>query len=600
MTTGAQSEPNQSASLPAERPPAEQPPAAQSPGSPPPAAPEAATPAALHPHTSIKETLTSLIIAFALAFVFRGFVVEAFVIPTGSMAPTLLGAHMRFQNPDSGYNWAVSPWAYNDNDHMDPKVRQGSPGEGSEIVVHDPMTKQELKRVGVERLTGDRIFVFKYLYSIFDPERFDVVVFKNPLNPGENFIKRLIGLPGEQVALIDGDVFTRPAPKGAPDATSWDQPGWTIQRKPERVQRAVWQGVFDSAFTPVAAFHSPWVPGDDGWDLSATPGYRYAGDGPTSLTWDSDGWPITDRYAYNEFPRAPEGSWTDGFQRDLQATGGLPVPYMTAAYPVSDLRVSFAITPGKGPMGASAAIEARGHTFVASIVPPSGASKARVVIRVSDGNSPPREVASVELASDPFPAGRAVNVEFWHADQSLQVWIDQRLVARAEYEWTPAQRVQYAFGSSIAQLLAREGRGDASVFSDPAIYRGPRVRLDFTGGPFSLHRVALDRDLFYQPYQRQPALEPPAGSHPRYVKSLSPDQFFCCGDNSPESYDCRLWDRVDPWVAAQIDSTTGVVPRDLLIGKAFVVYFPAVQRRKIPWTGLTLPVPDFGRSRFIF
>ena len=43
-----------------------------------------------HPPAQIKETITSIIIAFAMAFVFRGFVIEAFVIPTGSMAPTLL------------------------------------------------------------------------------------------------------------------------------------------------------------------------------------------------------------------------------------------------------------------------------------------------------------------------------------------------------------------------------------------------------------------------------------------------------------------------------------------------------------------------------
>src|SRR5947208_13518119 len=54
---------------------------------------------------SIKETIESILIAFILAFIFRGFVVEAFVIPTGSMAPTLLGAHMRFTCPDCGYQF---------------------------------------------------------------------------------------------------------------------------------------------------------------------------------------------------------------------------------------------------------------------------------------------------------------------------------------------------------------------------------------------------------------------------------------------------------------------------------------------------------------
>ena len=36
--------------------------------------------------SDIKETIESILIAFILAFIFRGFVVEAYVIPTGSMA----------------------------------------------------------------------------------------------------------------------------------------------------------------------------------------------------------------------------------------------------------------------------------------------------------------------------------------------------------------------------------------------------------------------------------------------------------------------------------------------------------------------------------
>src|SRR5438552_16512112 len=57
---------------------------------------------------SIKETVEAILVAFILAFIFRGFVVEAFVIPTGSMAPTLLGAHMRFVCDDCGYQFDVN------------------------------------------------------------------------------------------------------------------------------------------------------------------------------------------------------------------------------------------------------------------------------------------------------------------------------------------------------------------------------------------------------------------------------------------------------------------------------------------------------------
>src|SRR5579872_7057738 len=57
---------------------------------------------------SVKETIESILIAFILAFIFRAFVVEAFVIPTGSMGPTLMGAHFRLTCPDCGYQFEVN------------------------------------------------------------------------------------------------------------------------------------------------------------------------------------------------------------------------------------------------------------------------------------------------------------------------------------------------------------------------------------------------------------------------------------------------------------------------------------------------------------
>jgi len=64
------------------------------------------------------------------------------------------------------------------------------------------MSREEIQDSrGVRRQAGDRILVFKYLYSIYDPRRFDVVVFKAPHAPQENYIKRLVGLPGEMIAL---------------------------------------------------------------------------------------------------------------------------------------------------------------------------------------------------------------------------------------------------------------------------------------------------------------------------------------------------------------------------------------------------------------
>ena len=51
----------------------------------------------------MRETIESIALAVILAFLFRAFVAEAFVIPTGSMAPTLMGQHKDVQCPECGY-----------------------------------------------------------------------------------------------------------------------------------------------------------------------------------------------------------------------------------------------------------------------------------------------------------------------------------------------------------------------------------------------------------------------------------------------------------------------------------------------------------------
>ena len=69
-------------------------------------------------------------------------------------------------------------------------------------------------------MTGDRIFGFRLSYGlnldlfghqiskkVKDPERFDIVIFKYPDDESQLFIKRVIGLPGDTVEIIDGEVY---------------------------------------------------------------------------------------------------------------------------------------------------------------------------------------------------------------------------------------------------------------------------------------------------------------------------------------------------------------------------------------------------------
>lgn len=69
-------------------------------------------------------------------------------------------------------------------------------------------------------MTGDRIYGFRLAYGlnldffgleyskkIKDPKRFDIIIFQYPDDESQLFIKRLIGLPGETVEIVDGKVY---------------------------------------------------------------------------------------------------------------------------------------------------------------------------------------------------------------------------------------------------------------------------------------------------------------------------------------------------------------------------------------------------------
>jgi signal peptidase I len=54
---------------------------------------------------------------------------------------------------------------------------------------------------------GDYVVVNKLSYKIGSPERGDIVVFRYPPSPDEQYIKRVVGLPGDRIHISDGEVF---------------------------------------------------------------------------------------------------------------------------------------------------------------------------------------------------------------------------------------------------------------------------------------------------------------------------------------------------------------------------------------------------------
>jgi signal peptidase I len=63
---------------------------------------------------------------------------------------------------------------------------------------------------------ADRVFVNKIGYIIGKPEHGDVIIFKTPEDPHTNYVKRLIGLPGDKVRVVDGVVYVNDEPLTEP------------------------------------------------------------------------------------------------------------------------------------------------------------------------------------------------------------------------------------------------------------------------------------------------------------------------------------------------------------------------------------------------
>lgn len=56
-------------------------------------------------------------------------------------------------------------------------------------------------------MTGDRLIANRLAYVFSEPKRFDIVVFKYPDDEKVLFVKRIIGMPGDKVDIVDGKVY---------------------------------------------------------------------------------------------------------------------------------------------------------------------------------------------------------------------------------------------------------------------------------------------------------------------------------------------------------------------------------------------------------
>jgi len=473
----------------------------------------------------VAENLECLAIAVVMALILKYFLVEAYKIPTGSMQPTILG--------------------------------------------------------DAETGIFDRVLVNKFAYLVDEPERYDVIVFKFPLDRSKNYIKRLIGLPGERIMIFGGNIYA--ADRGPNDAFG----ALKIARKEDSVREAVMKTIypsgrsgesFDSAFTVLNGSRS--VDGDS-ITLSAGSRIRYGA-----------GEPIRDRY-------------DDGYDVDWN----IAVPDHVVAFGkhvVSDLGLRLEVTPGEGMQELQLLIRVNGieHRGIVACGPASasGANSAGRSTRIESGfiqvggggegggdDLVGIGTQATVVAKQPdlrIQEGESVEVAFLHVDQELILEVDGDQVLR--------------FGYEIAE--------EADSAGAPGLYPWPRapetnaVMLAVQGGQATLTDLELVRDIHYTTPGRTTPL----------TFDVPEDALFAMGDNTENSHDGRMWEAervrlpdgtellrehrgygwdtresVDiygetyrvPYGAEPVINRVGVqpfnfIPRNLLLGKAIAIFWP--------------------------
>ncbi|MHC5060435.1 MAG: signal peptidase I [Planctomycetota bacterium] len=461
----------------------------------------------------IIETLKWVLIALILALIFRAFIMEAFRIPTGSMAKTLLGAHYHLRCSRCGYKYDVG----GDRDYHS-KPRPRCPSCGYSLPSGTAMSLSN----------GDRILVMKCIYQFAEPKRWDVVVFKNPPDPQINYIKRLIAGPGETVEIIDGDIYI----------------DGQIARKPKSLQQELWMPIYNNDFQPfhqqpgTSAAEDTWqqpfrnAPGS-GWNLNAK--------GLTVFGLDS------------EPDQVNTIVYDASIGNNFMATYGYNSDY--GARPVcSDLMMRFYVSPGNGSGLIGAGLK-KYETLYHGLVDFDGEMTIEKII----GG---RRILLERKKIKPVKANDPSLLQFSNVDHGLMLEFG-------------TEKLEHDLG------LAPGAAGDKSRGGDPA------VKI-FGAGKMKLSRIGIFRDIHYISEGNVRAREGDGFT-------VGKDEYFVCGDNSPYSFDCRVW-VAEGKGNNGVKYRTGVVPRDYLVGKAVMVYWGNAFR---PFDNMLPIIPNLGQVRFI-
>ncbi|MCH2211229.1 MAG: S26 family signal peptidase [Fuerstiella sp.] len=567
---------------------------------------------AVAPHSAKDQTgfrsMAELAICFVITLsVLRGFFLEGYLVSTGSMAPVLLGFHKRVECPSCQYNYACGV-------RFDQSVGGSVSAENAHtgnVYTSCPNCGQiDIDIARVPRNHGDQLLVHKNVFDFRRPRRWEPVVFCNPGSPGEAYVKRVVGLPGEELQVIDGDVFIN----------------GRIARKDLVTQRNMRIPVSDLGH----------VPDDPNWELS----WRMEGNWTVhadELCCSADGiqhtenvlsfrhwrWfggnhtvetplPVRDAYPdWTDFLQRFKGipvSWIrrldfdeqtqvlrchgvmpDEMQSDLMASATNDV-FRRAIYRLAALSHLAPVTDRYGyntsvtsaenvvsdmMLKATITIDSQPAEIIISIPVEAQVYLVRLNMKTGRIELTPQGSDEVLRTSRLESAANGFEIEASNFDHRLTVAIDGKNVFRPlDLPAADTVSVKKSTRRTLVPLSPEAARADAEV-----VERQQRFGLMVFGGRVRIGDLQMYRDVHYTQGRGRHAVETKC--------KIAADSYFVQGDNSPVSYDSRSW--VEPFV-----------PHRLLVGKPFVVHLPSRPGRlKLGKREISIRIPDFQRIRYI-
>jgi len=545
-------------------------------GTPPQNQPEKAAPPPAPGHAP-REAIETVVFVVVLVFLLKQFVVEAFVIPTGSMAETLYGYQKIVTCAECGYEFPL-----NASCEVDPQQGMAKrPVEGYCCPNCRYKAAFGPQNPPPYTASGDRVLVHKAIQEVEPPKPGDVVVFKYPAEPqryysAQNYIKRMWGVGGDTVAIWRGDLYVckdlkYPPPTEARPGDLW-QKEYTNHNAEEALKK--FEDSRKAGF-PVGKGGFELIRKGDELALAMRRivydndrQSRYLAEKGTPARWwvETDGW-TKDAPRAKVFTHAgPDLGWMH-YQHtvpdDWQSLAG-PNPTPIARRPVDNFLGYNAETTPRGDFKLEGGGGAEDYKFWvgdlmlecrAKITDPA----AEVVLELSKGPNRYQAVfagGAVKLTRV-GPGGGPVgswrtkitgpgtyDLRFANFDCRLRVWVDGDAVPLGpEADYAPT--VPESFDPHD---LKKEGWTTANDVDAPA---GVGAK-----GGVEVSRLKLWRDTYFINTSYAYTASVTDTFHTYYVQ---PGHYLCLGDNSAQSSDGRTW---------------GTVPERLMLGRAVFIFFP--------------------------